>query len=84
MTLEMLKTSSLTNERGNRPQGTQMVRNKVICQVVGNQAHGTAIVHLPASFMEGCHHYMEQGSGSLGRLSTQVWVLYNCPGKEKR
>lgn len=84
MALEMLKTFCLTNKRGNGPQGTRMVRNKVICQVVGNQTRGSVTFCLPASLMEGCHHYMRQGNGSLGRLSTEVWVLYNCPGKEKR
>lgn len=73
----------LTNKWGNRSQGTRMVKNKVMCQVVGNQTQGSVTFCLPASFMESCHHYMGQGNGNLGRPSIEVWVLYNCPGKEK-
>lgn len=60
-----------------------MVKNKVKCQVVGSQTQGSVTFCLPASFMESCHHYMGQGNGNLGRPSIEVWVLYNCPGKEK-
>lgn len=51
--------------------------------MVGNQTHGSVGFCLPASFMEGCHHYTGRGMGAWAGCPVKCGFSTTAQGKRR-